>query len=302
MNNKLIPLVITLVVGIILAGSVLMPVLNDATKTEVTYTNEGYYRMAEIGDESISIVWDHTEPTQLTVNDEVVDLSKVPKNTVTTILVTDQTIVRYAPITSDTLVQIYSSTGYVGAGVNAGTDMEITIEDTTLTAFNGTTTVTKTIAGGYYVSNDGKWIMKANGTDAFIHKDDSIIVLAGNTTVGSVAVGVYANGTINDGLDIDTVQTDSVVRTPTYGDVTFTYTDVSGAIDLVKLSDCKFTITLDDTTVNATYSYFLVPYEVTAELSQHLTPGQIALMGAIPVLVIVALLVVAVGVVARRND
>lgn len=303
MKTNLMSLAIVLTVGVILTGSLLVPVLDDATETERTMTNTGYYRMSEIGTEDTTIVWDHTTPDKLTVNDEVVDLSKVPKNKITTIVITDATVVRYAPITNDTLIQVYSSAGYYGAGATAGTDMTITIEEGTLTADNGSgTTVSKTITNGYYASNDGKWIMKEDGKDAFIHKDDSIIVLAGNTAVGSVSVGVYANGTINDGLDIETVQIDSVVRNPTYGDVTFNYTDVTGYIDLVKLTNCQFTVTLDETTIDATYSYFLVPYEVTAELANHLDNGQIAILNAIPILIITALVVMAAGALYLKRD
>lgn len=302
-SKNLLTLAITLTVGIILAGSLLMPVINDATTTERTFTNDGYYRMAEIGDEAITIAWDHTEPKQITVNDDVVDLSKVPTNKVVTITVTDKTIIRYAPISSDTLIQVYSSSGYYGAGVTAGTDMTITIEEGTLTADNGSgATISKTITNGYYASNDGKWTMKTDGESAFIHKDDSVIILAGNTTVGGATIGVYGNGTINDGLSIETVPTDSVSRVVTYGDVTFNYTDVSDYLDLVKLSNCQFDITYNDTTASATYSYFLVPYEVTAELSQHLSSGEIAIMNALPLLIITALVVMAAGALFLKRD
>ena len=40
---------------------------------------------------------------------------------------------------------------------------------------------------------------------------------------------------------------------------------------------------------------------MTAELANHLTPGQIALLNAIPIMVIVALLMAAVGAVALRR-
>ena len=42
MNNKLIHIVLTLVVGIILAGSVLVPVLNDATEALTVTKNNDY--------------------------------------------------------------------------------------------------------------------------------------------------------------------------------------------------------------------------------------------------------------------
>ena len=302
MDNKFIALVVGLTVGVIMLSGFLWPVVADATATNETFTNGGYYRMAEIGDDAITIEWDHTTPKQITVNDEVVDLTKVPTNKVVTIAVTDETIIRYAPVTSNTLIQVYSSSGYYGAGVNDGTDMEITIDNGTLTADNGSgTTVTKTITSGYYASNNGKWIMKTDGETAFIHKDDSVVVLAGNTNVGNVTIGIYANGTINDGLSFETFPVDGNAHVVTYGDVTFNYTDVTGYIDLVKLSNCQFDITCDDTTATATYSYFLVPYEVTAEKSWHLDTTQIALVAAIGTLGAIVLIAAAAGSIRRLD-
>ena len=298
--NRITGLVIALVVGGLLVGGLLIPTVQGMTATEKTFENEGYYKMVEIGEEPITIVWDHTTPDKITVDGEEVDLSNVPRNKVTTLIVTDATIIRYAPITNDTLIQVYSSSGYYGAGANAGTDMTITIDAGTITANNGTNSVSKTFTTGYYVSNDGNWIMKEDGKDAYIHKDDSIIVLAGNTAVGSVSVGVYANGTINEGLEIETVQIDSVVRNPTYGEATFNYVEVNECKDLVKLTNCQFAITLDDTTVTATYSYFLVPDKVTAELTNHMDATQIAMFGVISILGIVALVVVAANAIRNK--
>ena len=80
MNNKLIPIVITLVVGIILAGSVLMPVLSDAQKNagaSVTKTNsEPYTEYGEYYTEGFTMVIDNPttatniKTTTVTVNDE----------------------------------------------------------------------------------------------------------------------------------------------------------------------------------------------------------------------------------------
>lgn len=301
--KRIVALVVGASVMVLIFSALLVPIINDATTTTHTFTNNGYYKMSEVGEDAISISWDHTAPTELTVNDETVDLSAVPTNKLTTVVVTDMTIIRYAPVSSGTLIQVYSDSGYFDAGVTAGTDMEITIEAGTLTATNGTTTISKTITSGYYASNDGMWIMKLDGSPAYVHKDDSIIVLAGSTKVGTPNVGVYADGTINDGLDITTVQLDSVVRTPTYGDPTFNYSDVAGYIDLVSLSNCQFTITLDDTTVNATYSYFLVPVEVTAEMAVHPDDATRALLSAIPIIAMIGIVLAVVGVaIVGRND
>lgn len=292
-------LVVAMVGCVIVAGFV--PVVGESVSDSTTFNNAGYYRMAEVENEPITMFWDHANPDKLTVNDDIIDLSTVPTNKVVTVLVTDKTIVRYAPISSDTLFQVYSDSGYLGAGVNAGTDMTITIENGTLTAFNGTTTYTKTISNGYYANNTGNWIMKYDGETAFIHDSDSIIVLAGNTKVGDVNIGIYAQGNITDGLDIETVQTDSVLRTPTYGEVTFNYTAVGGYLDLVKLSNCQFTVTLDDTTVNATYSYFLVPYEVTAEKAIHADDNTASIISMLPFILIMGIVLMFVGVVIVRR-
>ena len=70
MNNKLIPLVLTLVVGIILAGSVLMPVLNDVTKTEQTFVNNGVFNYGIFTPEdTYTLVYNNTNlDGKITVN------------------------------------------------------------------------------------------------------------------------------------------------------------------------------------------------------------------------------------------
>lgn len=294
-TGKFVGLLVFALVGALVVMA-FVPIIQDTTSATDTFENEGYYRMSEIGDSEVTLTWDHTSPKQIVVNGDIVSLSEVPTNKIVTIAVTDQTIIRYAPLTTNTLIQIYSSSGYYGAGVNDGTDMTITIEEGTLTADNGSgTTVTKTITSGYYVSNDGVWIMKTDGESAFIHKDDSVIVLAGNTSVGDVKIGVYANGTINDGLSFETFPVDGSTHVVTYGDVTFNYTDVTGYIDLVKLSNCQFDITCDDTTATVTYSYFLVPYEVTSEKTIHPDDTLSTVINLLPLIAVIGLFMFLVG-------
>ena len=306
MNNKLIPIVITLVVGIILAGSVLMPVLNDATKTEQILTNEGFSRYAaiEATEESpIIITWDHTNPKYLTVGDDQINCSSL--QSYTSIVFGDDWAIRYitaAGSTITTTIQYIGPTAseYVQVTTAGTADLTITLEAGDMTITDGTTTNTADYTTAYYPNSNGSMIMKAANSSAYLLKDSSIINANGITQVGTVGVGVHFEGTVADGYEFTLYRNSNNTEVT---NVESNYVENKDYIGVIELTTVTFDMTPEEGDATAaTYSYFLVPYQITAELSQHLTPGQIALMGAIPVLVIVALLVVAVGVVARRND
>lgn len=304
MNNKLITIVITLVVGIILAGSVLMPVLNDATKTTKTFTNEGLYRMAALestDSADIEIKWEYTNPNQITVGDSAVAL---PTSGFATVVCGENWLVRYIAATGVS-VQLFDGTtpGYI-ASVSGTNDMTITASSGSVTFDNGSgTEVTSTYTTMYYADNNGEYTMiKANEKTVYLN-DDSKIIGAGRTdnVFGTSSLTATFAGTIADGIAITPIG--SVPSGYTVGDITVSDSAVNGYINLYDFDKFEFVVTAaDSSTVTVTYTQVIVPYQVTAELSEHLTSGQIALLSAIPVLVIVALLVVAVGVVARRND
>lgn len=301
MKNNVVGIIVSATVSLLCIGLILMPTLSDASQTDGTFTNEGYYRMSDIT-EDITMVWDHDSPSQVTVNDTVISLENVPTDRITTLIITDTMLVRYAPVSAGTIVQVYSSSGYLGASVSDGTDMTVTVSDGSITAVVGTNNATESYTEGYHISDDGDWTMKYSDETAYVHKSDSLIVLAGSTVVDTATIGILASGTINDGLEMTTIQTSDVEVTPTYGDVEFVYTDVDGYDDLVSLSQCEFTITVDSTTIDATYSYFLVPYEVTAELSEHLGITEITILSVIPVILIMAVLLGVTYAVMRNRD
>ena len=57
-----------------------------------------------------------------------------------------------------------------------------------------------------------------------------------------------------------------------------------------------------ENTSNLTYSYFIVPASVTSELTNHLSNGEIAILNALPILIIVALVVMAAGALYLKRD
>lgn len=303
MNNKLITIVLTLVVGTILAGSLLVPVLNDACKTEETIHNDGIVRMTKYDTTAeINAFWDHTKPNEITVNDEVVKLPKFVTSGVEISLTVSGAadfLIRYVSVTATNQTLTYSDAlGNTTAGANSNTDATITVSGGTITFSNGTTTKTGTYEDYlFFVSNDGDYVMKASD-DIAVLKEDSDIYGIGRTKLGTINYSFVIEGTIADGWTANIVQTNTV----TLSEVTGNYqqsTKYVGGYDFVGVG---LTATVSDVDYPVTYNQVIVPYEVTLELTEHLTAGQIALLSAIPIMVIVALLVVAVGVVARRNE
>lgn len=301
MNNKLITIVLTLVVGIILAGSVLMPVLNDATKTTDTFENSGYFHMEKYGtDEDVTIVWDPATPKQISVNG-VTYLPATPVNQFVNVAIGDDWYFRYADGGSNTYVQVsYSGIDQVAGSNSDGQTVTVTCSDGTATITKGTTTQTATYTELYVISgDDGAYIMK-NANESVTVAGDTEFIGLGSTALGTGKAVLKVTGNVDDGADVTVIGT--TASEIEISDINVAAVSMTGHNGYT-LSNVTFTITADAVEYPATYSYFIAPASVTLELAEHLTPGQIALMGAIPIMVIVALLMAAVGAITlRRND
>ena len=302
MNNKLITIVLTLVVGTILAGSVLMPVLNDATKTEQTFVNEGVFNYGIFTPDDEYELEVVGADGSIMVNGVAVE----PFNATTryySIVASDNFAARYGYSNNIYFCQCVGKDSSDNTFADGGILTNISIDNGALSVVftkSDSSVVSKTVEFTELyaiVPNADEAVMKV-AADAVYIKGDSPIYSSGLTQVTLWSNLFHIEGTYNDGLTISSPN----LPDATYDNITWNIEPVSGYVDLYKLTSIEFDITNNGTTYHATYSYFGVPTEVTAELSQHLTPGQIALLGAIPVMVIIALLVVAVGAVAKRND
>ena len=301
MKTNILGLVVTLVVGIILAGSLLMPVLDDATTTERTFTNVGrYYVSTEIdGETTITMNYDIDGTTRQWYIDDVL-LEYEPTTTgpeyaqITTVAGADNMVFR----TDGRARGLVNSTG--------GADYSITVTNESITY--GTT-----------VSNAPLFVASTQPTDYVLYnntgapcliKGDSVLIACGYTGVTvanaiddtpavTTNLTISFSGSVKDGFEITTYDRD---YTFTVDNVVVNATAHEGYVDLYDFTSVEFdVISENDVATHCTYSVLAVPAEVTAELSEHLTPGQIALMGAIPVMVIVALLMAAVGAIALRR-
>ena len=307
MNTKqIVTGVVALVVAIVITVSCAIPVISDSTQAEDTFTNEGYARYTSIestDDTEITIFWDHTDPKNVVVGTDKISFSEC--SNWTSIVFGQDWTVRYATSSqnNDTNVQYIGPTNsdYVAGGTTLGYDVTIVLDSGTATITNGETTKTATYTTAYYPDNNGSMIMKKSDMSAYLLKDSSIVVANGNTTVGGVGVGVYFTGTVDDGYNMSLYRNTNDTEV---SNVVSNYNDVSGYLDLIKLTDITFDMTPDGgTATQATYSYFLVPYEVTAERAIHPDSTLSTIINVIPVLLIVSIIIGAVALfISNRRD
>lgn len=303
MDNKLIMISIAAVIGIIVLGSVLMPILDDATDTHDTFTNTGLYHMEKI-DESRDFVlkWEYASPNQVTLDGETIALSQ--GGYPLTILFTEDIMLRVTYGAScDALgaTDDLGATTLVGGSVAGSVDLTVTASSGTLTLTNGTDTKTYDTSAGMIISSDGPYVMKNYNTTAYMDGDTEFYVAGYTYRALGVAytnfVGIFS-GTINGGID----PISYVPSTYTISDPTFTYTAESDKYtDFYDFSGFSIGLTDGTNSGTVTYTQLIVPVEVDAELSQHLTPGQNELLGVIPVMIIVAVLLGVVALVLRSR-
>lgn len=305
MEMKIVGVTLAAFVSLVVLAAVLVPILDDATATTDTYTNEGYFYMTEYGatDTIPTIFWDHTDPNKLTVGTDVIEL---PTSTAIPISVvfTDDWLVRYSAGTPNSSAQLFTDTGgvIVGASTSNNLDMTITFSSGTATVTNGTDSATPTYTKLMSISTTGDYVMKKSTVDAYVNGDTEVFVTGRSAFAFSPAISanIDFSGSIDDGFSATIFNPSTGFTT---GNFATTYTEVSDHDDLYKLSKVTFDVTkTEDSTVQpATYSQFVVPAEVTAERAEHLSGNQIELMQVIPVLIIVAILIGVVALVIRSR-
>lgn len=302
-NKNLATLVITLTVGVILAGSILMPVLDDAVTTSETFTNEGLVHLTKYGtDADLTISWDYTTPDILTVGDETVAL--VEGAYPLTAIGTDGFFMRYLTEDSITYFQLYDdgSGAALSANTSAGTNMDISISNGTVEATVGDTTETYTYDSFIFVvSDDGPYVMKASDEAAYVLGSSeiygfgrSLVAYSGAAT--NINFSVY--GSITEGFEITPISNSTTTEITEY---TVTSAAVANTNDLYTFSKISFVSKNTDTDATATvvYSQVIVPYEVTAQVTDY---SDQPLYAAIPGLIIMALLLAAAKTIVVKND
>lgn len=292
-EQSITKLAISLIVAVIVVGCVLIPVINDTTKTTDTFQNSGNGLYSYISaEDTYTLTWSYDNPTKVTVNGE--ELSAVSGNEA---LAMGDFCVRMQPSATG-YVQYISPDGNVTSNASDSATFSMTYEDGTLTVVGKSGTVTAETDGFYALNPTGDYTMKATTTTAYMNANTPLLVM-GITVVGSQwNTGFMVSGTVTD---YEASQWNGTTQF-TISDETSDIAKVDGYKDLYTLKQFQFKVDNNGTPQTVTYNYFLVPTTVSGELDQHLTAGEIAIMDAIPFLIIAALVVMAAGAIYFKRE
>lgn len=303
MEVKNIMLVFAIVV---ILGMVTVPYIGIASATEKTYTNEGYFEVDEVTDDTITTIT--FTKTLNTVNVDGTDIV-VDSDSAFTVIGSDSLIFRWQTGASSNTVRLYSTDSKLGLDTSSGdyTYIQCEISDNTLTITSDQTdftTITATLGNSAFViSSDGEYVMKYSNEGAYI--TDSTVYLIGISvgTSFNSALGIFGSGTISDGMTLSTIyQGNNIVGDVTYSTPVADYSEVSECVGLYNLNKYTATVYYNDTSMDLTYSYFIVPKTVTAELSAHMSAIEINLLNLVPLFCIVGMVVVVASLLIFRKD
>lgn len=299
--KRIVALVVGASVMVLIFSALLVPIINDATTTEKTLENTGYFYMEKYGtDEEVTIAWDPATPKKITVNGEAYN-PNTPVNQFVNVAIGDNWYFRYADGGSNTYVQV--SYGGIDQIVGSNSDevaVTVTCSNGTATITKGTTTQTATYTELYVISGDeGEYIMK-NATESVTVAGDTEFIGLGTTMLGTGKAVLKVTGNVEDGAEVTVIG--STPSGATVSDIEVSATPLTNYVGFA-LTLITFTISVEDTDYPATYSYFIVPAEVTLELAVHPDSATNALLSAIPIIVMIGIVLAVVGVaIVGRND
>ena len=279
--------------------AVILPLSSDYSEAK-TFTNKGYFRMSELpSDENHTITWSYEDPTTLSIDsvDVELDPSLFPSGTNRSVIISDSFLIRLFGHGTYYTLELWDK-GYVDSVSSADSDtLSISISSNTLTwTANEETPVSRSFTDYVIaVDNSGDMIMKGASDLAYM-MPDSVLYAAGISTFKTnVFGGIYITGTIEN-VSIDAPLTGVTVN----NDTEIVTSEVSGYIDLVQLDKITFSTTYDGSTVNQTYSYFVVPYEVSADPDN--PAAYKSLVMVIPLMSFVVLVVAAAAMIYLKKD
>lgn len=286
MKTNILGLLVTLVVGVILAGSLLAPVISDAQKSvgdPITKSNQVYQGFYNEPDSDYELTLSaagwfvNGDPLtgqnyrQLIFADTFVLQVNDPANETSFGYIMDKTM------TNPTQLFVADSASY-----------SVTFANNTVTVAKAGVTepiYTQTYGwayAAYPAATEGAWgtIVRIGTTDAYILNDNQIMLSGYYYTGENDTFYCYRDGTLYTGEYEGSV------------DITKSITD--GTYDIYSVTGLSVHVGEESFTPYLT----LVPIEVTG----HATGGAAhSLVGVIPIMVIVALLISAVGAIALRR-
>lgn len=304
--SNLMKIIVSAIIGVVVFAAILVPVTQEAVTTEKTFTNEGgFYPMQEISstDEgTYTLEWVKSDTTVLTINGVDFDAYESYGEATTTIICSESWLLRYYCTTQTYgYLQFFDGTNWIGSATSKSVSVSATSGTATIThvaADDTETTRTASYTDLYVINPSATDDIMKKSTDTPYVNGDSALYAMGITSISGSNSLVKIEGNIDDGVTVDVLGTTSETVT----NIVIDKEAVSGYLDLYKITKITFDVEISDTTTACTYSYFIVPYEVTAELSAHPGTSEIALINIIPLLVLVGLVLGVVGAVLSRRD
>ena len=304
-SKHILGLLVAIVIGVIMVGSLLAPTIDTYSDKELTVENTGMPYTEAGGDHTIILTTDG-----ITYDGEAVDMTQFPGSFNTYTLVYGQeSFVRWG-ITN--ALTASDADGLRTFNITAGNTITIVLTETTVT-------VTTTASSQSFTADDVLYHISPTGGDYVLAlnpyvSDDDEVYAAGDTYFTGTGrpapirlwivwtgeleeITVNANGFNGSGYTAVAI-TDTTVNIDNvksnlyrYDSVVFNYTATATVEDVST-----------DYPLTSTYTYFLAPAEVSYDNPAYLGSEYEGLLGAIVVIAIAGLLLLIVGAVVRRRN
>lgn len=314
MKDNVVAVSIGIVCTIAVLATVLIPAIDGYSQTHETIVNDGYFEMTVYDvSEDHTAVWTYENPNVLTVDDADVTIDYTVASSYVPIVFGTNFIIRYGTDSAGdpaTVSFIGPSSGAKTASVANGHSVTFTFSGGTCTAdFGGSNVFTSTYEDLYLPSNDGVLTLAPS---AYLNADSEIFGgilsnISTSTSTITLGAGVNVEGSYTDGLTCTVWRPTSGV---TVSDISADIVQNTHYVDIYELSSITATATYSETVDEETVTtdtalvcnYFLVPVEVTSELSIHLTDVEITLISVIPLLGVLALVLGCAYTIFRNRD
>lgn len=306
-------LVVAMVGCVLVAGFI--PVVGESVSATTTFENEGYFYMQKItaDDSTPHVLYYETDGTNTNLTYELdgVEIPKTnwPTSPLSVTLATDgESWVMRASANSE-----YVGLQGVGSTLNFGghdtrtttvtfESGTVTMERTIYNPDTGQTSAGSTLTGTYtdlwiYSPTPTAYVMKMADKSAYMLADSTYLAM-GITLVSQWNTAIKITGDVNE-FDASIVYPPNVTTTVTNDEIH--KTTVNGYNGLYSLDKLTFTISDGTTTVDATYSYFIVPAKVVAEKAIHADDNTASIVSMIPFILIMGIVLMFVGVVLVRR-
>lgn len=290
MDNKLIGISIAVVVSVILVGSLLIPVIQDADEgQQYTYVNKGYRASAVTADVSYS--WDATNGITLSDSTKIAPSSA---NGPLIVLACDHGYIKTN--FAGTTASFYLFGDSVSAANNI-TAMDVSVDFDTKTVSISNVTASTTIADASFTYSEWCYVPSVNGenviyapystANTFYIEDDSPI-----------------KGFFHDG-GTWAVSLNNETGVANYGSPTFTAgikktsTEYNGlsTMSIIQPGDSDYAITVSDTAYTPDFIVLEREATGTTDVGESISP----ILAVIPLMIIVAILAFVVRAAIRRN-